>query len=87
MEFGAQNQCNRVIYPSIENFKWSKKKYNLRVKKLKKKSSEPKNVIWHRNQYGRATYPSIGNCTKSKKKYTFRGQKGKNKLSEPKNGT
>jgi hypothetical protein len=26
-EFGAQNQYGRVIYPSIGNFTWNKKKY------------------------------------------------------------
>jgi hypothetical protein len=26
-EFGAQNQYDRVTYPSIENFRWNKKKY------------------------------------------------------------
>jgi hypothetical protein len=27
MEFGAQDQYGRVIYPSIGSFTWSKKKY------------------------------------------------------------
>jgi hypothetical protein len=26
-EFGLQNQCGRVIHPSIGNYIWSKKKY------------------------------------------------------------
>jgi hypothetical protein len=29
-EFGSQNQYGRVIYPSIRNFIWSKKKYTFR---------------------------------------------------------
>jgi hypothetical protein len=39
-EFGAQNQYGRVIYPSIGNFTWSKKK--LRVKKAKIRFQSPK---------------------------------------------
>jgi hypothetical protein len=76
-EFGAQNQYGRVIYPSIGNFTWSKKKYTFGGQKVKNRPQ---------NQYGRVIYPSIGNFTWSKKKYTFGGQKVKNRPPEPKNG-
>jgi hypothetical protein len=42
-EFGAKNQYGRVIYPSIENFTWSKKKYTFGGPKGKNKVSEPTN--------------------------------------------
>jgi hypothetical protein len=47
-EFGAQNQYGRVrvIYPSIENFTGSKKKYTFGGQKGENKHSEPKNGIW-----------------------------------------
>jgi hypothetical protein len=41
-EFEAQHKYGRVIYPSIENFRWSKKKYTLRGQKGENKSLEPK---------------------------------------------
>jgi hypothetical protein len=86
-EFGAQNQYGRVIYPSIEKFTWSKKKYTFVGQKGENKPSEPKNGFVGQNQYNRVTCPSIENFTWSKKKYTFGGQKGKNKISEPENRT
>jgi hypothetical protein len=70
-------QYVRVIYPSIENFTWSKKKYTFGGQKGENKPLEPKNGIW--GPYARVTYPLIGNFTWSKKKYTFRAQKGENK--------
>jgi hypothetical protein len=51
-EIGAQNQFGRVIYPSIGNFTWSKKKYTFEGQKGENKLSEPKNGIWAQNQYG-----------------------------------
>jgi hypothetical protein len=45
-EFGAQNQYDREIYPSIGNFTWSKKKYTFVGQKDANKPSEPKNGIW-----------------------------------------
>jgi hypothetical protein len=45
-KFGTQNQYGRVIYPSIGNFKWSKKKYTFEGKKCGNKLLEPKNGIW-----------------------------------------
>jgi hypothetical protein len=45
-EFGAQNQYGRVIYPSIGNFTWSKKKCSFGGQKGENKLSEPKNEIW-----------------------------------------
>jgi hypothetical protein len=44
-EFGAQNQYGRVIYPSIENFTCSKKKYVFGGQKGENKPSAPKNAI------------------------------------------
>jgi hypothetical protein len=41
-EFGAQNQYGRVIYPSIGNFTWSKKKLLLGIKKAKISLQSPK---------------------------------------------
>jgi hypothetical protein len=46
IEFMAQNQYDRVIYLSIGNFTWSKKKYTFGVHKLINKLSAPKNRIW-----------------------------------------
>jgi hypothetical protein len=69
------------MYPSIENFTSSKKKYTFRGQKGANKPLEPKKDFGAQNQYVRVTYPSIGNFTWSKKKYTFRGHKGKNKPS------
>jgi hypothetical protein len=43
--FGAQNQYGRVIYPSIGNFTWSKKKYIFGGQKGENQPSEPKNGI------------------------------------------
>jgi hypothetical protein len=49
-EFGAQIQYGRVIYPSIGNFTWSKKKYTFGGQKgenrPKNEAPEPKNEIW-----------------------------------------
>jgi hypothetical protein len=44
-ESGAQNQYDRVIYPSIGNFTCSKKKYSFGGQKGENKPSEPKNGI------------------------------------------
>jgi hypothetical protein len=33
IKYWAQNQYDRVIHPSIENFTWSKKKYTFRGQK------------------------------------------------------
>jgi hypothetical protein len=44
-EFGLQNRFGLVIYPSIGNYIWSKKKYTLGGQKGKKKPSEPINGI------------------------------------------
>jgi hypothetical protein len=63
MEFEAQNQYGRVIYPSIGNFIWSQNKYPFGGQKGENEPSEPKNGIWAQHQYGRVTYPSIGNFT------------------------
>jgi hypothetical protein len=41
--FGLQNQYDRVTYPSIGNFTWSKKKYTFGGQKGKNKPFEPKN--------------------------------------------
>jgi hypothetical protein len=46
MKFGAQNQYDRVIYPLIGNFAWSKKKYTFGGQKGENKPSKPKNGIW-----------------------------------------
>jgi hypothetical protein len=40
-EFGAQNQYGHVIYPSIGNFTWSKKKYTFGGQKGEIKPSKP----------------------------------------------
>jgi hypothetical protein len=45
-EFGLQNHYGRVIYPTIENFIRSKKKYTFGGQKGDSKISEPKNGIW-----------------------------------------
>jgi hypothetical protein len=45
-EFGAQNQYGRVIYRSIGNFTWSKKKYTFGGQKSENRPPEPKNEIW-----------------------------------------
>jgi hypothetical protein len=82
-EFRAQNQYDRVIYPSIGNFTWSKKKYTFGVKKAEIGPQSPKTEFGAQNQFDRVIYPSIGNFTWSKKKHTF----GKNKVSEPEKGT
>jgi hypothetical protein len=37
---------DRVIYPSIRNYTWSKKKHNFRGQKGENKPSEPLNGIW-----------------------------------------
>jgi hypothetical protein len=44
-EFGAQNQYCRVIYPSIGNSTWSKKKCNCRGQKGYNRPPTPKNGI------------------------------------------
>jgi hypothetical protein len=41
-EFGAQNQYDRVTYPSIGNFTWIKKKYAIQDRISENKPSEPK---------------------------------------------
>jgi hypothetical protein len=41
--FEAQNHYGRMIYPSIGNFTWSKKKYTFEGPKGKNKVSEPEN--------------------------------------------
>jgi hypothetical protein len=45
-EFGAQNLYGRVIYPSIENFTWNKKKYTFGGQKGENRPAEPTNGIW-----------------------------------------
>jgi hypothetical protein len=45
MEFGAQNQYGRVIFPSIGNFTWSMKKYTFWGQKGKNRPPETKNGI------------------------------------------
>jgi hypothetical protein len=45
-EFGAQNQYDRVIYLSIGNFTWSKKKYTFGGQRGENKPSVAKNGIW-----------------------------------------
>jgi hypothetical protein len=40
-EFGAQNQYDRVLYPSIGNFTCSKKKYTIQGRKSENKLPEP----------------------------------------------
>jgi hypothetical protein len=45
-EFGAQNQYGSVIYTSIGNFTWSKKKYTFGGQKGENRPLEPKNGIW-----------------------------------------
>jgi hypothetical protein len=45
-EFGAQNQYGRVMYPSIGNFTWSKKKYNFGGRKGEHKTIYLKTGIW-----------------------------------------
>jgi hypothetical protein len=45
-EFGAQNQYGRVIYPSIGNFTWSKKKYTFGGQNGYNRPPEPKTGIW-----------------------------------------
>jgi hypothetical protein len=42
-EFGAQNQYDRVTYPSIGSFTWSKKKHTFGGQKGENKPLEPKN--------------------------------------------
>jgi hypothetical protein len=44
-EFGARNQYDRVTYPSIEDFTWSKKIYTFGGQKGENKPSEPKKGI------------------------------------------
>jgi hypothetical protein len=55
MEFGAQNQYSRGIYPSIENFTWSKKNIQLGVKKATKGPQSPKTELGAQNHYDRVT--------------------------------
>jgi hypothetical protein len=70
-----------VIYPSIENFTWSKKKYTFGGQRGENRPPEPKNGIWGAK--------SIWSCdisidfTWSKKKYTFGSQKDGNKPPDP----
>jgi hypothetical protein len=45
MEFGAQYQYGRVIYPSIGNFTCGKQKYTLEGQKGENKLPETKNGI------------------------------------------
>jgi hypothetical protein len=52
-EFEAQNQYFRVIYPSIENFTWSKKNILLGVKKVEISLLSPKTEFGAQNQYDR----------------------------------
>jgi ribosomal protein S24E len=80
-EFGTQNQYGRVIYPSIENFRWSKIKYTLGVRKAKVSLQSSKTKFGAQKRYSRVIYPSFGKFTWSKKKYIFGGQKGENKSS------
>jgi hypothetical protein len=52
-EFGAQNQYGRVIYPSIGNFTWSKKKYSFGDQKGEYGPPEPKNgLVIYRHRSG-----------------------------------
>jgi hypothetical protein len=74
-EFRAQNQYGRVIYQSIGNFTWSKKKSTFGGQKIEKNLKSPKTEFGAQNQYGRVIYPSIENFTWSKKKYFFFGSK------------
>jgi hypothetical protein len=46
MEFGAQNQYDRVIYPSFGNFIWRKKNYTIRGQKGENRLPELNNGIW-----------------------------------------
>jgi hypothetical protein len=48
-EFGAQNQYGRVIYPSIGNFTWSKKKYAFGGQKGKNKVQSSKTELKAQN--------------------------------------
>jgi hypothetical protein len=41
-EFGAKKHYGRVIYPSIGNFTWIKKKYTFRGQKDENMPAEPK---------------------------------------------
>jgi hypothetical protein len=59
--FGAQNQYVCVIYPSIGNYIWSKKKYTSGGQKGKNKPSKLKKEFGAQNQYVRVIYPLIGN--------------------------
>jgi hypothetical protein len=67
MEFGAQNQYGRVIYPSIGNFILMKKIHVFRCEKGENKPSEPKHWIW--------APKSDWLCVK----FYLNGQKGENK--------
>jgi hypothetical protein len=53
-EFGAQHQYGRVIYPSIKNFTWSKKKYTFGGHKVENRPPEPKinMVVWYIHRSG-----------------------------------
>jgi hypothetical protein len=70
-EFGAQNQYDRVTYPSFRNFIRSKKNYTFKGQKGENKPSEPS---W------------FGNFIWRQKNYTIRGQKSENRMPKPKNG-
>jgi hypothetical protein len=81
-EFGAQNQYDHVIYSSIGNFIWTKKKYTVEGHKGENKPSVPTSRIW--------SPKSIWSCDISKdrefdielEKCSVGGQKGENKPSE-----
>jgi hypothetical protein len=73
-----------VIYPSIGNFIWSKKKHTSGDQKGKNSLQSSKTEFGAQNQYGLVIYLSIGNFTWSKKiillgvkkaKTAFRAQK------------
>jgi hypothetical protein len=81
-----QNQYGHVIYPSIGNFTWSKKKYTFGSQKDENKLSDPKNGIW--------APKSVWSCDVSidqefyieQDKIHFWGSNCENKPSEPNNG-
>jgi hypothetical protein len=85
-KFGTQNQYGRVIYPSIGNFKWSKKKYSFEGQKCENKLLEPKTEFGAQNQYSRGIYPSIENITWSKKNIKLGVKKTTKGPQRPKNG-
>jgi hypothetical protein len=84
-EFGLQNQYDRMTYPSIGNFTWSKKKYTFGGQKDNKRPLEPKNEISGPKSKWSCDISIVREFYMEREKHTFGGQKGNEEPSEPRN--